>query len=257
MSFESGRKLGLTASLIAVIMPVIGVITAIFLVLSLLAGTLSTLFNFESITILLAIAGIITFAGFILFLVAMHSLSQYYSESGIFKNVLYGFIINIVGAAIAVSIELAIIVTSIVKIAQGAGTGTADPSAIQFIILFLAVFAVAFILGIVSAVFYMRAFNKLGEKSGINNFKTAGLLYLIGTVLSIVGIGVLLLWIAWIFAAQGFYSLKPKSPKPQHLFPPTSQTSLTGTAQKRFCPYCGTENTADSVYCVICGKKLQ
>ena len=137
MSFESGRKLGLTASLIAVIMPVIGVITAIFLVLSLLAGTLSTLFNFESITILLAIAGIITFAGFILFLVAMHSLSQYYSESGIFKNVLYGFIINIVGAAIAVSIELAIIVTSIVKIAQGAGTGTADPSAIQFIILFL------------------------------------------------------------------------------------------------------------------------
>jgi uncharacterized membrane protein len=254
MSFESGRKLGLTASLIAVIMPVIGVIAAVFLVLSLFAGTLSTFFSFGSIPILLVIAGIISFAGFILFLVAMHSLSQYYNEPGIFRNVLYGFIINIVVSAIAVSIELAIIVTSIIRTTQGAGAGTADPSVTQFIVPFLAVLAVAFILEIVSAVFYMRAFDKLGEKSGINNFKTAGLLYLIGTVLTIVGVGVLLLWMAWIFAAEGFYSLKPSS---NSTFASSdSQTSLTGIAQKKFCPYCGIENTADSVYCVICGQKL-
>ena len=101
----------------------------------------------------------------------------------------------------------------------------------------------------------MRAFNKLGEKSGINNFKTAGLLYLIGMVLSIVGIGVLLLWIAWIFAALGFHSLKPSSTST--FVSSDLQTSLTGIAQKKFCPYCGTENTADSIYCVVCGKKLQ
>jgi uncharacterized membrane protein len=57
----------------------------------------------------------------------------------------------------------------------------------------------------------MRAFNKLGEKSEVDNFKTAGLLYLLGGALAIVGIGALLSWIAWIFAFMGFRSLKPKN----------------------------------------------
>jgi uncharacterized membrane protein len=73
----------------------------------------------------------------------------------------------------------------------------------------------------------MRAFNKLAEKSGDDNFKTAGLLYLLGTVLTIVLIGGLLIWIAWIFAAMGFNSLKPKEPPAPTSAYPTSQTSGT------------------------------
>ena len=134
MSFESGRKLGLTARLIEVIMPVISVIATIFLVLSLIATILDIS---TEVTILLVIVGIITFVGFILFFVAMHSLSKFYNEPGIFKNVLYGFIINILGAVIVLSIELATIVTSIGKISQGTVAGTAGSSIIQFIILFL------------------------------------------------------------------------------------------------------------------------
>ncbi len=252
MSLESGRKIGLTASLIAVIMPVIGVIAAISLVVSLIATAPDIA---TAVTILLVTAGIITFVGFILFLAAMHSLSNYYNEPGIFKNTLYGFIINILGAVIALSIELATIVTSIERVSQGTVAGTAGSSVIQFIILFLAVLAIAFILGIVSAVFYMRAFNILGEKSGINNFKTAGLLYLIGIVLTIVGIGVLLLWIAWIFAALGFYSLKPSSSSTFAYSAP--QTTMPTIVQKRYCSYCGIENPADAIYCVSCGQKLQ
>jgi len=252
LSLESGRKLGLTASLIEVILPVIGVISVIFLVFSLFVSLPSVS---TEVLAFLVIAGFIAFAGFILFIAAMYSLSNYYIEPGIFKNVLFGFIINVVGAVIALLIEMATILTSIEKIFQGTTTGTPGFSATQFITLFLAALAISFILEIVSAVFYMRAFNKLGEKSGIYNFKTAGLLYLIGTVLTIVGIGVLLLWIAWILAALGFYSLKPSSTST--FISSGAQTSLNGIAQKRFCPYCGIENTPDSVYCVICGKKLQ
>ena len=56
--------------------------------------------------------------------------------------------------------------------------------------------------GIVNGLLYMRAFNKLKEKSGVDNFGTAGLLYLIGVFIP------LITWIAWIFAAMGFNKLK-------------------------------------------------
>ena len=66
--------------------------------------------------------------------------------------------------------------------------------------------AVAF--AIVNGWLYMRAFNKLKEKSGVDNFGTAGILYLVGSIVPIVG------WIAWIFAAMGFQKLKPASTSP-------------------------------------------
>ena len=42
----------------------------------------------------------------------------------------------------------------------------------------MVVLGVALVFGIVNAVLYMRAFNKLEEKSGVDNFGTAGLLLL-------------------------------------------------------------------------------
>ncbi len=89
-------------------------------------------------------------------------------------------------------------------------TGTPATSVLftQFIIAYLAVIGVSLVFGIVNAVLYMRAFNKLREKSGVDTFKTAGLLYLIGVLLTVVLIGGLLVWIAWIFAAMGFNRLK-------------------------------------------------
>jgi len=82
--------------------------------------------------------------------------------------------------------------------------------------LLLLIFA-AFIIEIIGAVFYMRAFNKLGEKSGVRSFNKAGMFYVIGTVLMIVAIGGLLFWIAWIYVASGFNSLKPKAAEPSNL----------------------------------------
>jgi uncharacterized membrane protein len=185
----------------------------------------------------------------------MYRLAQYYNESGIFKNALYGFLINIIGTIVLVAISLVLTVTSIGLFPSVSTSLAAAPLISQFIITFLVILSVAIVLGIVSAVLYMRAFNKLAEKSGVGNFGTAGLLYLIGTVLTIVGIGVLLLWIAWIFAALGFYSLKPSSSSTFAYSAP--QTTAPSITQKRYCPYCGIENTADAIYCVSCGKKLQ
>jgi len=274
MSLESGKKLGITASLIAVVMPFIGVVAYVFLIFSSVIGSISQGANSavpsDFIIILLVVFGIIVFAGLILFVVAMHRLSQYYNESGIYKKTLYGFIINIVGAgAVAALLFYFAFLSSAHSISQGTTQTTAAtplptmPSILNYlgviISLLLALVVVTVAIGVVSAVFYMRAFNLLGEKSGVDNFKTAGLLYLLGTVLSIVGVGVLLIWIAWILALIGFNSLKPKIFETSTFAYPTStpQAAIPDILQKRFCPYCGTENIPGSHYCRFCGKQLQ
>ena len=271
MSLESGRKIGLTASLIAVITPVVivaaYVVSFLLLIASLATRTNSSVapLSFPNLMIiLLSIIGVISFAGIILFVLAMHRLSHYFNEPAIFKNVLYGFIINIVGSIISGIFFLILLVSMFSSIPSGTAQTIAFTSMqatqpvafsfVSFVFSFLIFLGVAFILGVVSSVFYMRAFNKLGEKSGVNNFKTAGLLYMLGAVLTIIGVGALLTWIAWIFAALGFHSLKPTSTLPTYS---TIQLPLTVVTQKRYCTYCGAENNSDALFCRVCGKQLQ
>lgn len=264
---ESGRKLGLISSLIAVITPVIGVVAYVLLILSIIAGVGVRANSTFPVIILIAVIGITAIAGFILFIIAMHRLSQYYNEPGIFKNTLYGFIINIVGGIAFTAIYFALLGNLIGSIpSSSTQTTVATPiptippivaSLEVFILSFFAIIGVALVLGIVSAVFYMRAFNKLGEKSGLDNFKTAGLLYLIGIVLSIVGIGIVLVWIAWIFALIGFHSLKPKAAETSTFPYPQPQATIPNTTQTKRCPYCGTENDGKAIYCMNCGKQIQ
>ena len=96
----------------------------------------------------------------------------------------------------------------------------------------------------------MRAFDKLKEKSGVDNFGTAGLLYLIGVFITPI------MWIAWIFAAMGFNKLKatPAAPQTGSYY---TQPPLSSTMQTKRCPNCGTENYGDAFYCRTCGKTLQ
>jgi hypothetical protein len=81
----------------------------------------------------------------------------------------------------------------------------------QTIIALVGFFAIIFALAIVGAVFYMRAFNNLADKSGVKGFRDAGLILLIGYALTIILVGALLVWVAWILATSAFFSLKPKT----------------------------------------------
>jgi uncharacterized membrane protein len=257
MSLESGRRLGLTASLINVIMPVISAVIVFALlfyqIVRLPTATSSSLFASGLTTVTFALMGIMTLAGLILFILAMYRLSHYYNEPAIFKNVLYGLILTILGGVTAVIVEFAFLFSLIGRITS-ASTSTAVASFLaQFIFAILAIVGIALVFGVVSAVLYWRAFNKLAEKSKIDNFKTAGLLYLIGTVLSIVFVGVILVWIAWILAALSFNSLKA----PATATSPIQQTTTPCLTAKKYCTYCGAENEADAIYCRNCGKQLQ
>ncbi len=265
MSLGSGRKLGLIASLITVILPVVTVIASVIMAQSLFATIQRWVANqvtptfsilsaeLNAFFIILVIIAIIGLVGLILFILAMHQLSHYYKESGIFKNIVYALIVNIVGTIFVFALFF-VFITSSINSAITTPSTSIIPFLNQFVFSFLALVVLAMVLGIISAAFYMRAFNKLGEKSDRDSFKAAGVLYFVGVLLSIVLFGGILIWIAWIIAAWGFYSLKPSS---TNIYSAPSAGTSPVPAQIIPCPNCGTGNVPEALYCGSCGKQLQ
>jgi len=224
MSFESGRKLGLFGSLIQVVLPIVAVMVVVIYVLSVIGNYIpsmgstpstpdfSSLFTGLIIPIIIPI-GIVTFIGFVLFIIATHRLSHYYIERGIFNYALIGFIISLVGSVIGLT-ALALRFNSLISTLQNlsqTGSSTMNPLfPAQLGQSLTPAYYIGLVFGILTAIFHMLALNKLADASGNGTFRTAGILYLTGAVLTITVIGGLLVWIAWILTAIALNSLEPK-----------------------------------------------
>ena len=193
MTFENSKVLGEIGALLMVIGPFAGVYTTVL--------------------------GLV---GLVLVLVAFNGLADHYKERRIFNNVLYGGITFIAGVVIAV----AIVVTAAVGMLSLFGlpmSRWSDPIAWQginwqgftnwtalvpYIGAILGALIVLFALTVVAAILIRRSFSTLAQKSGTAMFATSGLLILIGAVLTIIVIGVILLWIALILLVVAFFQLK-------------------------------------------------
>ena len=252
MSLESGRKLGLISSIITIVAPIIIAIAYFAFFISLLGSVSSTisrgaspntLFPFAILGVVAA-AGIAALVGYILFMIAMYNLSKYYGEPAIFKNLLNALIISIVGSVVLGVVLVAVFVSSIA--ANFASTTTPPLISGIWVLAGLGALLIGILaIAIYSAVLTKRAFDRLGDKSGVDSFRTAGLLLLIGAFVPFVA------YIGWIFAAIGYNRLTPNrqvtGSMPQYIAP--------AGAIKR-CPHCGTENSADAIYCRNCGRQI-
>ena len=187
--------------------------------------------------------GILALVGFILVLIALHGLANYYKESGIFSNALYSFIAGIVGIAVAgVSIFYIIFDTTILtnllyKIYPGwngnwsslAGltpttTNITFSDVAPIIGAILLVLVVLWIFTIVAAFFARRSLKTVSAKTSVGLFSTAALLLIIGAVLAIVLIGLLLIWIAVLLIAIAFFQIKPQPEQPVATMAPPPST---------------------------------
>jgi uncharacterized membrane protein len=81
---------------------------------------------------------------------------------------------------------------------------------------------VLFVFVIITAILLRKSLGLLSAKTGVGLFGTTGLLILIGAVLTIIAIGLLLIWIAMLILAIAFFSIKP-----QQAQPPTSAAAPT------------------------------
>ena len=177
--------------------------------------------------------------GIILVLVAMKRMAEYYNDDDIFKNALYGFIFGVIGVIAMVAV--------ILMFAFGYTATTTTVSAYSGFGLFLMAFIVLYVFSLISAIFYRNSLNNLSEKSGEQQFHTAGVILLIGAVIP--AVGELLKFIAWILVAVGFFNIKEST---QHLpAPPAVSTS----EEQKICRHCGKQIQSNTLFCPECGNK--
>lgn len=166
--------------------------------------------------------GILCIIGIILLLIGIKGLADNYSDQGIFSNALYGFITTIVGGVAVVAVFVAAFLMSLhtffEDMADWSEIGPqltevfSDPNFIfELIGLIIVALAILFIFAVIAAIFYRKSFNILATKSGVSLFGTAGLLLLIGAILTIILVGFVIIWVAFILLAVGFFSIRPST----------------------------------------------
>jgi len=194
VSFESNRILGGVGALLMVI-GAVGLFTSAYLLFLL-------------------------FVGAVLVLIALKGFADHYQDGGIFNDALYGFIAAVVGIVATVAVAIILLSPFIAELA-GAELDVGNPAAMQQIIRQIVMEHLQQILGaslgaylvfvismILSAILIKKSLDALSVRSGEKMFGTAGLVWLIGGVLTIILIGLIVIWISWILMAVAFFSIK-------------------------------------------------
>lgn len=163
--------------------------------------------------------------GLVLLLVVFNDLADHYKDRSIFKNVLWGIIILVVGVVIATATVSIAAAGALSQIGLQVSSWS-DPAAWQgidwnnlnydmlapYFAAMIGALVVLFALTVVAAYFLRRSLTTLASRTGIDMFATSGLILLIGAILTIVLVGFVLLWIAMILLAIAFFRLRIEQP---------------------------------------------
>jgi uncharacterized membrane protein len=144
---------------------------------------------------------LLSIVGFVLWLISMYQLSNILRKPAIFKNVLIGFILSIVGAVIAFAFGLMALIPLLVSPKNEAGAILGLGLGVVFAIV------VAYATFVVSFYFYKQAYEILAQATTQNLFKIAGLLMFIGAITIILfGLGALLIFVGYIVLVAAFFT---------------------------------------------------
>jgi uncharacterized membrane protein len=147
--------------------------------------------------------------GVVLLLRSVKEFSNYYQDEQIYKDTFTGvkyYIVAIVAAAVAIAA-----ITLGVWSATGFATDFVLTAGFGIgLVAFLAGLIIAFVFYLLAASHLKKTFNTLAQKSGEASFSTAGTLFWVGSILTIILVGFILIFIAWIFATIGFFTMKSR-----------------------------------------------
>ncbi len=141
------------------------------------------------------------------------------------KNVLNGVIIFVVGVVIAAVIIGIAAAGALTQIGLSMSSWS-DPAAWQgidwnnlnydalapYFAAMIGALVILFALTVLAAYFIRKSLRTLAQRTGIAMFATSGLILLIGAILTIILIGLILLWVAMILLAIAFFRLRAEQP---------------------------------------------
>ncbi len=165
----------------------------------------------SAINLIPVIGPLINLVGAIVVVAAIYGLSKYYNNPDIFKNFIIGVIIYLVTAIIelVVVVFFGISFLGMLALSQsGSNISLAFLPAGSFLASILLLLLVPWIGLMAGSFFIKKSLILSGEVTGNVNFKRAGNLLFVGSVLLILLIGPLIMWIGIIFLAISFFGLK-------------------------------------------------
>jgi uncharacterized membrane protein len=146
--------------------------------------------------------GVLTIVGAILLIIGLKGLADNYNDQSIYQNALYAIIFLIIGGVAGVAV--------FVLLFFGIGFSSLFYLGAGLLALggFIAALAVVFVFYLLAAIYFRRTLTSLAQKTGENMFNTAGTLFFVGAILTIILVGLILVFIAWILATVAFFSMR-------------------------------------------------
>jgi uncharacterized membrane protein len=151
-------------------------------------------------------------AGLVLVLLAIRDISKVVGDRSIFDNMVKSVLLAI-GAIAVAAVTVAGVVYRVLGIGSFVGSTFVFPSSVPVADYFgLALIVAGGLVAIwailtVSAVFVRRSYKSMADKLNVKRFETAGKFYLIGAATSIIGVGLILVFVAEILQAISFLSI--------------------------------------------------
>jgi len=170
------------------------------------------------------VGSLLGIAGFILILIAVKEISDHVADGSIFNNMLISVGAAIVGIAVAAILLIGSVATFFIN--SGITFPNPDFTSIPagqwvgLIVPILGALAVVWVALIISAVFVRRSYSSIASKLGVDMFRTAGLVYLIGAATSIVFVGFFIIFVAQVLLIVAFFSI-PENTAEQVPTPPS------------------------------------
>ncbi len=175
------------------------------------------------IGVLLPIASIIPFLGSLaglaalaLLVISHYYFAKVYEKNDIFNNALTGTLVpvgsNLIGGAM---IGVAVVAALLVFAGEDVEFDEIEEITALILQSSMAIAGGVIILAglIVGFYFLYKALSSLATETGINLFKTAGLLYFIGAIAMVIFIGALVILAAWILHIIAYFSIPTENEK--------------------------------------------
>lgn len=198
-------------------------------------GQAKTLGGVGSILVLLSFvpyAGfVLSIVGFILILIAVKYVSEVVGDPKVFNNMIIAVVLAIVGLAVGGVVVFGALYSLVGLGNIGTlGAGTTPPSGFSSLLAAVIIgLVVIWIFYLIASIFLKRSYDTIATRLNVGSFHTAGLLYLIGAALTIIFVGIIIVFIAEILQIVAFFSIPEQTPMgpqpmPGQMGPPPSGT---------------------------------
>ncbi len=167
--------------------------------------------------------------GWILILFALKNISDAVQDRSIFNKGMTAAVLAIIGAIIFGAVVAAAILGFVgLGSISSMNPPTVNSDFIALVTGLLVGLAIVWILGIVGSYFLWQSFKTVATRLNVGLFGTAGLLYFIGSFLTIIFVGFILIFIAQILMIVAFFSIPDNPPGPPMMPGQTGQPPTTG-----------------------------